>query len=79
MGKIKIGSMKHLTLVEGDVNLLKQGEILVTSDTDYTILRKKKPSGEIISYAVVPIEELAEMVKKSKSRTSKKKTNEANN
>ena len=41
MGKIKIGSMKHLTLVEGDVNLLTNNEVLVSEEEEYTILRKR--------------------------------------
>ena len=38
--------MKHLTLVEGDVNLLTNNEVLVSEEEDYTILRKLE-SGEI--------------------------------
>lgn len=41
MGKIKIGSMKQKTLVQGDVNLLETNEILVTQSEGYTILREK--------------------------------------
>ena len=51
MGKTKIGSMKHLTLVEGDVNLLTNNEVLVSEEEDYTILRKLE-SGEIKTFVI---------------------------
>ncbi len=57
MGKIKIGSMKHLTLVEGDVNLLAKNEILVSEEEGYTILRKRLDSGEVETYVVVPLKD----------------------
>ena len=56
MGKTKIGSMKHLTLVEGDVNLLTNNEVLVSEEEDYTILRKLE-SGEIKTFVVIPLED----------------------
>lgn len=43
-------------MVEGDINLIKPNEILVTSSEGYTILRKKIGS-EIKTYVVVPLEE----------------------
>lgn len=57
MGKIKVGSMKHLTLVEGDVNLLTINEILITKEEGYTILRKKATSGNIETFVVVPLKD----------------------
>ena len=57
MGKIKIGSIKHLTLVEGDVNLLAKNEILVSEEEGYTILRKRLDSGGIKTFVVVPLED----------------------
>ena len=57
MGKIKIGSMKHLTLVEGDVNLLAKNEILVSEEEGYTLLRKRLDSGEVETYVVVPLKD----------------------
>ena len=57
MGKTKIGSVRHLTLVEGDVNLLTNNEILVSKEEDYTILRRKLNSGNIETYVVVPLKD----------------------
>lgn len=67
MGKTKIGSMKHLTLVEGDVNLLTNNEVLVSEEEDYTILRKLE-SGEIKTFVVIPLEDF----KKDETGTRKK-------
>lgn len=49
--------MKHLTLVEGDVNLLAKNEILVSEEEGYTLLRKRLDSGEIETYVVVPLKD----------------------
>lgn len=57
MGKIKIGSINHQNLVKGDINLLKQGEILVSHSEGYTILRKRTPSGAIETFVVVPLKD----------------------
>lgn len=57
MGKIKIGLMKHLTLVEGDVNLLAKNEILVSEEEGYTLLRKRLDSGGIKTFVVIPLED----------------------
>lgn len=67
MGKTKIGSMKHLTLVEGDVNLLTNNEVLVSEEEDHTILRKLE-SGEIKTFVVIPLEDF----KKDGTGTGKK-------
>ena len=69
MGKIKIGSIKHLTLVEGDVNLLAKNEILVSEEEGYTILRKRLDSGGIKTFVVIPIEDFI----KKDGDTSRKK------
>lgn len=55
MGKVKIGSINHQNIVKGDVNLLKQGEILVSHSEGYTILRKRTPGGAIDTFVVVPL------------------------
>lgn len=55
MGKVKIGSINHQNIVKGDVNLLKQGEILVSHSEGYTILRKRTSSGAIETFVVVPL------------------------
>ena len=57
MGKTRVGSMKQLALVEGDVNLLAKNEILVSEEEGYTILRKRLDSGGIKSFVVVPLED----------------------
>lgn len=57
MGKTRVGSMKQLALVEGDVNLLSKNEILVSEEEGYTILRKRLDSGDIKTFVVVPLED----------------------
>lgn len=57
MGKVKIGSINHQNLVKGDVNLLKQGEILVSHSEGYTILRKRVSNGTIETFVVVPLKD----------------------
>lgn len=57
MGKTRVGSMKQLALVEGDVNLLSKNEILVSEEEGYTILRKRLDSGGIKTFVVVPLED----------------------
>ena len=57
MGKTRVGSMKQLALVEGDVNLLYKNEILVSEEEGYTILRKRLDSGDIKTFVVVPLED----------------------
>ena len=57
MGKTRVGSMKQLALVEGDVNLLYKNEILVSEEEGYTILRKRLNSGGIKTFVVVPLED----------------------
>nr|DAQ71180.1 MAG TPA: antitoxin [Crassvirales sp.] len=72
MGKIKIGSMKHLTLVEGDVNLLTNNEVLVSEEEGYTLLRKRLDSGGIKTFVVIPLEDFI----KKDGDTSRKKVEE---
>ena len=69
MGKTKIGSMKHLTLVEGDVNLLTNNEVLVSEEEGYTLLRKRLDSGGIKTFVVIPLEDFI----KKDGDTSRKK------
>ena len=57
MGKTRVGSMKQLALVEGDVNLLSKNEILVSEEEGYTILRKKLDSGDIETFVVIPLKD----------------------
>ena len=57
MGKQRVGSMKQLALVEGDVNLLTKEEILISEEEGYTILRKRLDSGEVETYVVVPLKD----------------------
>ena len=57
MGKTRVGSMKQLALVEGDVNLLSKNEILVSEEEGYIILRKRLDSGGIKTFVVIPLED----------------------
>lgn len=59
MGKIKIGSINHQNIVKGDINLLKQGEILISSSEGYTIVRKRLSNNSIKTYVVIPLEEFS--------------------
>ena len=80
MGKVKIGSINHQSLVKGDANLLKQGEILVSSFEGYTILRKRTTSGKLKTSVIIPLEEFKvipkEIMNPKKEITKKKITNE---
>ena len=69
MGKTRVGSMKQLALVEGDVNLLAKNEILVSEEEGYTILRKRLDSGSIKTFVVIPLEDFI----KKDGDTSRKK------
>ena len=57
MGKVRVGSMKQLALVEGDVNLRAKNEILISKEEGYTILRKRLDTGDIETYVVVPLKD----------------------
>lgn len=57
MGKIKVGSMKQLALVEGDINLLSKNEVLISREEGYIILRKKLDSGNIETFVIVPLKD----------------------
>ena len=72
MGKTRVGSMKQLALVEGDVNLLAKNEILVSEEEGYTILRKRLDSGSINTFVVIPLEDFI----KKDGDTSRKKVEE---
>ena len=69
MGKTRVGSMKQLALVEGDVNLLAKNEILVSEEEGYTILRKRLDSAGIKTFVVIPLEDFI----KKDGDTSRKK------
>ena len=57
MEKVRVGSMKQLALVEGDVNLLTKNEILISKEEGYTVLRKRLDTGDIETYVVVPLKD----------------------
>lgn len=59
MGKIKIGSINHQNVFKGDINLLKQGELLISSSEGYTIIRKRTANNSIKTYVVIPLEEFS--------------------
>jgi hypothetical protein len=57
--------------VKGDANLLKQGEILVSTSEGYTILRKRDSNGKIKTFVVIPLEDFKndkEVSTKTKSK-----------
>lgn len=54
--------MKHLILVEGDINLLSNNEILVSQEDEYPVLRRRLESGEIETYLVIPLKEFKNAV-----------------
>ena len=57
MGKTRIGTIKQMTLIEGDINLLSKNEILVSKDEGYTILQKRTDNDNIETYIVVPLKD----------------------
>ena len=71
MGKTRVGSMKQLALVEGDVNLLSKNEILVSEEEGYIILRKRLDSGEIETYVVVPLRDFKKDATSSRKKMEK--------
>lgn len=71
MGKQRVGSMKQLVLVEGDVNLLTKGEILISEEEGYTILRKRLDSGEVETYVVVPLKDFRKDAVNSRKKVEK--------
>ena len=71
MGKVKVGSMKQLALVEGDVNLLTKEEILISKEEGYNILRKRLDSGEIETYVVVPLRDFKKDAASSRKKMEK--------
>ena len=72
MGKTRVGSMKQLALVEGDVNLLAENEILVSEEEGYTILRKRLYSGEVETYVVVPLKDFRKDAVSPRKKVEKK-------
>ena len=64
--------MKHLTLVEGDVNLLTNNEVLVSEEEGYTLLRKRLDSGSLKTCVVILLEDFI----KKDGDTSRKKVEE---
>ena len=71
MGKVKVGWMKQLALVEGDVNLLTKGEILISKEEGYNFLRKRLDSGEIETYVVVPLRDFKKDAASSRKKMEK--------
>lgn len=58
MPKVVVGSMKQKTLVEGDENLLESHEILIKESDDFKfILKERTETGEVKTYAVIPVDE----------------------
>ena len=68
MGKVRVGSMRQKTLVEGDINLLETGEIHISEDEGYTILRERNECGEVKASVIIPLEEFGNHGKQEKNR-----------
>lgn len=61
MPKVVIGSMRQKRLVEGDENLLDAHEILIKESDDFEfILKERTETGDIKTYAVVPVDKYIE-------------------
>ena len=58
MGKTKIGVVGQTAIVQGDVNLLKKGELLLSTTSAYPVLRKRLSNGEVKTYVVIPLEDI---------------------
>lgn len=59
MGKVKVGTLSHLTLVRGDVNLLAENEVLISREEGYTILRRRSDNGKIETSVIVPLKDFS--------------------
>ena len=55
MTKIKVGKIRHYTLVEGNVNELASNEVLISKAEGYIVLRKKNTNGTFETYVVMPL------------------------
>ena len=58
MGKTKIGVVGQTAIVQGDVNLLKKGELLLSTTGEYPVLRKRLSNGAVKIYVVIPLEDI---------------------
>lgn len=77
MKKVKIGTIKHKVLVQGDVNLLEPNEILVTQSEEHILLRERMLSGQIKTSVVIPLEEITDKRESKSKSNGKSETNGA--
>ncbi len=56
MSKLRIGTLRNKLIVEGDINLLKGNEILLTEGDEYPTLRTRV-GNKINTYVIVPLED----------------------
>lgn len=59
MGKVKVGTLSHLTLVRGDVNLLAENEVLISREEGYTILRRRLDNGKLETSVIIPLKDFS--------------------
>ena len=57
MRKVRVGSIRHITLVKGDVKYLNKNEILISKAEGYTILQQKNSDGKTETYVVMPLKD----------------------
>lgn len=61
MPKVVVGSMRQKRLIEGDENLLEAHEMLIRESDDFEfILKERTETGDIKTYAVVPVDDYIE-------------------
>lgn len=61
MPKVVVGSMRQKRLIEGDENLLDAHEMLIKESDDFEfILKERTETGDIKTYAVVPVDKYIE-------------------
>lgn len=74
MPKVAVGSMRQKILIEGDENLLEPHEMLIKESDDFEfVLKERTETGEIKTYAVIPVDKYIESLENAyKEGTSAK-------
>lgn len=66
MSKVRVGSMRQKILIEGDENLLEPHEMLIEDSDDFEfILKERTETGELKTYAVVPMDNYIESLEEA--------------
>lgn len=61
MPKVVVGSMRQKRLIEGEENLLESNEMLIQESDDFEfILKERTETGDIKTYAVLPVDKYIE-------------------